>query len=208
MDRTIVPLLLATPGDRPWPLRWALALLTPVIATLLTLLVIDEEQGSYFPFYSAAVIVTALYGGIRPGFTALALCLASSVWFVTPHLLQYTKAHWDDAVRLAVFALLSVGLIVVIKALHHAGEALAAQRDSLAAALTDVRRLQALLPICAICKKVRTDSGYWQQIENYFTEHAGTGFTHGICPVCYEEFIKPDLERMRQRAMASTMERK
>lgn len=41
-----------------------------------------------------------------------------------------------------------------------------------------------LLPICAWCKKVRNDQGYWTQIEAYVTSHSDATFSHGICPEC------------------------
>lgn len=54
----------------------------------------------------------------------------------------------------------------------------------LQAALSKVKTLSGLLPICAACKKVRDDQGYWQQIENYISAHSEADFTHGICPEC------------------------
>ncbi len=51
-------------------------------------------------------------------------------------------------------------------------------------ALTHVKKLQGLLPICASCKKVRDDEGYWQQIESYISENSEAKFSHGICPEC------------------------
>ena len=51
-------------------------------------------------------------------------------------------------------------------------------------ALADVRTLAGLLPICAWCKKVRDDEGYWSQIEAYVTEHSEAKFSHSICPEC------------------------
>lgn len=55
----------------------------------------------------------------------------------------------------------------------------------LQAALREVRTLSGLLPICASCKSVRNDQGYWQQIESYLREHTDTVFSHGICPECF-----------------------
>jgi ligand-binding sensor domain-containing protein len=52
------------------------------------------------------------------------------------------------------------------------------------AALADVRVLSGLLPICANCKKIRDDKGYWSQIESYIHKHSEAQFTHGICPEC------------------------
>lgn len=60
----------------------------------------------------------------------------------------------------------------------------------LADALEDVKTLQALLPICAWCKRVRDSEGYWNQVEAYFREHAGTEFTHGICPECKRKLMR------------------
>jgi GAF domain-containing protein len=54
----------------------------------------------------------------------------------------------------------------------------------LADVLKDVRQLAELLPICAYCKKIRDDAGYWQAVELYFNQQAGTRFSHGICPTC------------------------
>ena len=54
-------------------------------------------------------------------------------------------------------------------------------------ALADVKALKGLLPICASCKNIRDDAGYWQQIETYLCDHADVEFTHGICPACLEK---------------------
>jgi two-component system CheB/CheR fusion protein len=52
------------------------------------------------------------------------------------------------------------------------------------AALSDVKKLTGMLPICSSCKKIRDDEGYWKQIEAYISEHSEAEFTHGICPEC------------------------
>ncbi len=57
----------------------------------------------------------------------------------------------------------------------------------LANALEQVKTLQELLPICAWCKCIRDDEGYWNQVEAYFHKHTGADFTHGICPQCLEK---------------------
>jgi len=61
-------------------------------------------------------------------------------------------------------------------------------------ALARVKQLQGLLPICCYCKKIRDDKNYWQQVENYISEHSEAQFTHGICPSCIEKYIKKDLK--------------
>jgi DNA-binding response OmpR family regulator len=60
-------------------------------------------------------------------------------------------------------------------------------------ALAEIKTLKGFIPICASCKKIRDDEGYWNQLEAYITEHTEAVFTHGICPQCaakYEEELK------------------
>jgi len=59
-------------------------------------------------------------------------------------------------------------------------------------ALAQVKQLRGMLPICAGCKKIRDDSGYWQQIESYIHAHADVEFSHGLCPDCIKK-LYPDL---------------
>ncbi len=58
-------------------------------------------------------------------------------------------------------------------------------------ALDQVRQLQGMLPICAQCKKIRDDDGYWHQIESYIRDHSEAVFSHSICPDCFRE-LYPD----------------
>jgi sigma-B regulation protein RsbU (phosphoserine phosphatase) len=59
-------------------------------------------------------------------------------------------------------------------------------------ALRDVKVLRRLIPICANCKRVRTDAGDWQQLEEYIQGHSEVEFSHGICQVCMKE-VYPDV---------------
>jgi len=59
--------------------------------------------------------------------------------------------------------------------------------NQLAESLEHVRTLHGLLPICAWCKRIRDDRGYWSQVEAYVKKHSEAQFTHGICPDCMEK---------------------
>jgi AmiR/NasT family two-component response regulator len=63
--------------------------------------------------------------------------------------------------------------------------------EELQAALANVKTLRGLLPICASCKKIRDDEGYWQLVEVYIRDHSEADFTHGLCPDCLLK-IYPD----------------
>ena len=54
-------------------------------------------------------------------------------------------------------------------------------------ALAQVKTLRGLLPICANCKKIRDEKGYWNQIESYISQHSEADFSHGICPDCLKK---------------------
>jgi len=64
-------------------------------------------------------------------------------------------------------------------------KSLAERVEELQAALTNVKQLRGLLPICSYCKRIRGDDQYWQQLEGYIAEHSDAQFSHGICPTCY-----------------------
>ncbi len=71
--------------------------------------------------------------------------------------------------------------------------ALEEERDKLRQALEEIKQLSGLLPICANCKKIRNDSGYWDQIELYIQKHSDAQFSHTLCPCCSRE-LYPDLD--------------
>lgn len=64
--------------------------------------------------------------------------------------------------------------------------------------LSEVKALSGLLPICASCKKIRDDNGYWQQIESYIKDHSEAKFSHGICPDCVEK-LYPEFHKKRDK---------
>lgn len=72
---------------------------------------------------------------------------------------------------------------------------------------TQVRQLEAFLPICGYCKKVRDDQNYWQQIEGYINARTGTDFSHSVCPDCYAQVIMPELEQLSKDVAANTAQR-
>ncbi len=73
--------------------------------------------------------------------------------------------------------------------------AVTGERQSLGRAKT----LAGLFPICACCKRIRDDQGYWQQVEAYISEHSDAVFTHGICPECFKE-AKEELKSSKAEA--------
>jgi len=100
-----------------------------------------------------------------------------------------------------IILLLSVAVLVLffsVRRARLAERALAASKEELERANAqldaNVKRLRRLLPICASCKKIRDDKGYWNRIEAYLSEHLDARFTHGMCPECMKALGFPDGE--------------
>ena len=109
----------------------------------------------------------------------------------------YMEALIDASLLVVVvFPAMYFFILKPMRANNEARQQAADQQAKLVAelqkALNEVKTLSGLLPICASCKKIRDDKGYWYQIERYLSTHSDIGFTHGFCPDCiknlYPEF--------------------
>ena len=69
-------------------------------------------------------------------------------------------------------------------------DGLTARVAELEVALSRVRQLSGLLPICAYCKSIRSDDNYWHAVEAYISKYSNTQFSHGVCPPCFERISK------------------
>ncbi len=141
----------------------------------------------------------ALYTGLRPGAYTFRVTARDS------------SGGWSDTGAAATinffpyfyqtrwfYALCTVCVIVVIAALHRwRFRHLRARQKELAAeiesALSQVKTLRGMLPICASCKRIRDDAGYWNQIDVYVRDHSEAVFSHGICPECMKT-LYPDVK--------------
>ncbi|OHD62366.1 MAG: hypothetical protein A2014_04900 [Spirochaetes bacterium GWF1_49_6] len=92
---------------------------------------------------------------------------------ITPHLLHRAEKYARERFRI---------VMEKEKLIHDLEEALA-----------KVNTLRRLIPICAHCKKIRDDEGYWEQVDHYISQHSDIKFSHGLCPECmqklYPEYI-------------------
>jgi len=91
--------------------------------------------------------------------------------------------HFDDRGSLLSYD----GLIRDITGRKHAEQEREKLIADLQAALAKIKTLSGLLPICASCKRIRDDKGYWNQIESYIHEHSEADFSHSICPDCAKQ---------------------
>ncbi len=112
---------------------------------------------------------------------------------------KYEKYELDEIVSVMIF--LAVALSVFsyrrLKEAKHSQNDLSRQCAELEKALLEIKQLKGILPICASCKKVRNDKGYWQQVEVYLQKVTDAEFSHGLCPDCAEHALS-DLEEYRR----------
>jgi len=85
--------------------------------------------------------------------------------------------------KVDVFCQLSAQRLLIQEQLQE----IRAKNDVLHRQLEEIKTLRGLVPICAKCKSVRDDSGFWQCIENYVSEHSEAEFSHSLCPDCKDE---------------------
>ena len=140
----------------------------------------DEKEYFQAQDVQSLLAIPMTYGGSLVGFLGFDSARANKKW---------TEG---------IIALLGVVGEIFTNALERkrAEEALLRERDKLQGALAKIKTLSGMLPICAHCKKIRDDKGYWSQIEEYIRDHSEAQFSHGICPECakehFPEFYKDD----------------
>jgi hypothetical protein len=180
--------MLSHSGLMPGPIRASLLLLVCALL-MLGILLLD----SVFPkgvaidvLYIAPVLIAMRLAGNRPTLIIAMACtgLIFIEYFISPPGIETWKAITNRGLALAALWI-TTGLGLRNKHLA----------STHAATLEDVKILRGLLPICAWCKNVRNDQGYWTQIEAYVAKHSEVSFSHGICPEC--------LNKLRPEAPAS-----
>ncbi|MBN1575546.1 MAG: DUF4118 domain-containing protein [Chitinispirillaceae bacterium] len=137
----------------------------------------------FFVFYFLPIIYTAWYCRLKS--SVIISVLSAAVWFfadysLQPHYSSQFFSLWNSMIRLCVF-------LLIVFSIDKIKKGVTAERkisDDLRTALTQIKTLRGLIPICASCKKIRNDQGYWEQIEKYITEHSEADFTHGLCETC------------------------
>jgi hypothetical protein len=153
--------------------------------------VVDWASGYELQFFVFYFIPIAVAGWACSARCAYLVGLASAaVWFAADHYsghpyIHFSYAIWNTAIRLMAFLILAFS-VTRIRALLDEERRISAQLEK---TLSDVRTLSGLLPICAGCKKIRNDQGYWQQLEDYIGKHTNAEFTHGLCNECAKKIL-------------------
>lgn len=106
---------------------------------------------------------------------------------------KYEDWELDEFIVVAVFLTFILAFIStqqLCKILKSERELLQ-KNEELEKAFSEIKQLRGIIPICASCKKIRDDRGFWHQVEAYVRDHTDADFSHGICPECAEK-LYPD----------------
>lgn len=159
------------------------------VATIVTLLigVADWATGheiSFFIFYFFPIAFVARANGVPTGL--LISVIAGVIWFVAnnvlvdPHLSSPFYGYWNAAARLAAFSFVAV--MVGGAPAHRMREK--SLQDQLRSAERQLRRVNALLPICSACDAPRTDAEYMKEVGRYMRDYAGPSLEENRCVAC------------------------
>lgn len=155
-----------------------------ILALLLYLLATGNSDGVAFIWFFFHPVAAFFLFGSREGLFWVVLswiaCFLIIILDVSPYTYQLTTG-----LRFMVsYTLVSILAYALEAARQYYYDQLAAEKLALEVAVQQVKTLQGLLPICASCKKIRDDQGYWHQVEIYVRTHTDVEFSHGICPDC------------------------
>jgi hypothetical protein len=126
-----------------------------------------------------SLLLIGVWSGLRGAFT----------WIWGGRITDFMSAGIWHGLSFAVFMVCNILIMVGLISLNGKRT-----ENDLISAKEEIQSLRGFLPICAHCKKIRDDQGYWQQVEIYIEEHTGAEFTHGICPECMKK-LYPELTR-------------
>lgn len=161
------------------------------------------SQLTYMWAYTFPIVALFFLGSFYGSIAVLVLLALAATAFALddtiPFITQYSPALKFRFIMvytvLFLFALIKERLREIIqkrlKQVHAEKEALI---SDLKTALNEVRILRGILPICANCKKIRNDGGYWEQVEHYISSHSEARFSHSLCPDCVQD-LYPQLQK-------------
>jgi len=164
-----------------------LALTTVSLVGAVTLLdVVTGDEVAVSSLCLLPVSLASWTAGRTAGLLVSAVCAGSLLGVDLRSGCQYGRAFipfWNGAIVLSFFVVVAL-LVSSRRRLEDAQEA------RLQKAIASVKTLRGLIPVCAWCKKIRDDRGYWNEVEAYVAAHSEADFTHGMCPDCAAKAIE------------------
>jgi hypothetical protein len=164
---------------------------TPFLAgIILAIGYLDYKSGfmfSLFPLYLIPLVIVAWHD--TKAVTAVIAFLAATIVFLKDTFARQPHNgaiyfYWDEVVKILLLLAVSYGVWKIKKLLVERAKANAELRQ----ALSEIKELRQMIPICAWCHSIRNDRGFYERIEVYLSKITGADFTHGICPDCLKKY--------------------
>jgi hypothetical protein len=163
----------------------------PVLSSIILLIGYwDYRTGfmlSLFPLYLIPLVLIAWHDKKT---VTLAMSLAAGAIIVVKDTVgKYPAEHgfyyiWDESVKVVLLILISYGVWEIRALLEEKDRT----NQELTKALSEIRELREMIPICAWCHSIRNDRGFYEKVEVYLSQLTGATFTHGICPSCMKKY--------------------
>ena len=165
--------------------------------------IVTSEEYSFAVFYLVPIALFVWAFNIKWGAAVAAASVA--VW-PSQHIfsgdIQYFRSffpYWESGIRVGFYAV----FIISLNALQRYVDQLNTSNNQLRQALSEVKELRGLLPMCSNCKKIRDDANDWIVLEKYIQTHSDATVSHGLCPECaqklypelYEQMLKKKAEK-------------
>ncbi len=142
------------------------------------------------------------FGVIYATLLSTGISIVVSVVITSSLMIGFDKSEVDFAIMVSILCPLIIATPIsyfwlrLLREAHVIRQQLLESNQRLELAFKEVKELSGLLPICASCKKIRDDQGYWNQLESFIETRSKAEFSHGICPECaedlYPEFYSKD----------------
>jgi hypothetical protein len=147
---------------------WLGSLASFLLLGLMCIVFAIGDRVAYFTSYKADLILRLITSYITVTLIALVM---ERVRHITQNRLRISNTKLEEAVK-------------SLEQAHNEKDSLILELQQ---TIDEVKTLKGIIPICASCKKIRDDSGYWQQVEEYVKNHSDAEFSHGICPECVKK---------------------
>ena len=162
---------------------------------LLSLIIFTKDTGFHFYYLMIPALIFSLFEN-RAIKQALLLSIIAIILFFTCEMVEIQNPYIElprivnrilylSSILIAILGSLFIIFMVNFKIRKYEEKQRRLIQD-LQTALSEVKTLKGLLPICASCKKIRDDKGYWNLLESYIEEYSEASFSHGVCPECAE----------------------
>ncbi len=141
------------------------------------------------------------------GVFAVFVYMYASAHDVLEQLVNFSMQHedWelDEFIAVSVFLVFALAVFAFRRwhEITSIRDELFHRTEDLEKALSEIKHLKGLLPICAECKNIRDDAGYWHQVEQYLREHTEAQFVYSICPNCERNFHPEFIEDKKETSV-------